>query len=275
METLNIDGAQIEYEVRGAGEPVLLIHLSLIADGLAFPLFAQAEIAGRCQLIHYHRRGYPGSSLGLEPLTISRGARDAATLLRHLGVKDAHVVGHSIGGLIALQLAVDAPELVGSLALLEPSLTMVPSAKASQGQLFGPMLEAYRSGNKGQAAEIFCGNVFSPNWQAIVERAVPGGVEQAVAAMDTFVQELAPMQAWQFGLQQAALVHQPVLSVLGVARRNALMEEGRELIHAWFPQAEDCDLPTWHGLQMEDPRGAAHALMEFFACHAAARLPEG
>ena len=42
--------------------------------------------------------------------------------MTHLGVERAHVVGHSFGGCIALQLALDTPEIVHSLALIEPGL---------------------------------------------------------------------------------------------------------------------------------------------------------
>ncbi len=117
MERLQVENAVIEYQVRGSGEPVLLLHLSVIADGLAYPLFGQPELVAQYQFILYHRRGYAGSTLGSEPLTLARQAADAAALLRHLGIRRAHVAGHSFGGLIALQLALAEPDLVHSLAL--------------------------------------------------------------------------------------------------------------------------------------------------------------
>src|SRR5512133_1746151 len=86
MERFDADGIEIEYQVQGDGEPVLLIPLSVTIDGLGLPLLAQPEIASRYQLIHYHRRGYLGSTLGPDPLTIALEAGDAAILLRHLGV---------------------------------------------------------------------------------------------------------------------------------------------------------------------------------------------
>lgn len=273
MEHLEVDGAVIEYEVHGNGEPVLLIPPALINDALACPLLAQPELASRYQLIHYHRRGYMGSTQGSEPPTISRQAKDAAALLYHLDLKSAHIAGHSIGGLIALQLAFDAPGLVHSLALLEPPLEMVPSGKASYERGVLPMVNAYHSGNKRQAIEIFCDNVFGPNWQSIIERAIPGGVEQTMKGIDAFIQELSAIREWQFGFQQAAMIHQPVLSVLGVLYRNLFMIEGRGLLHSWFPQAEDLDVNATHLLQIQDPKGVAHGLAEFFARHAMARLP--
>lgn len=266
MEQLQIDSAAIEYEVQGKGEPVLLIPLSLVGDGLGRPLLAQPELAAHYQIIHYHRRGYLGSTLGSEPLTGTCQASDAASLLRHLEVKAAHIVGHSFGGLIALQLAMDAPELVHSLALLEPPLRMVPSGKASFERINLPMINAYRAGDKRKAVELFSNAVFGADWQTIVEQAVPGGVEQVVRDVDTFIQEQAAFKDWQFGSTEAASIRQPVLSVLGT-HSNQFMKEGRALLHAWFPQTEDCDVPTTHLLQMQDPKGVAQGLTGFFSRH--------
>ncbi len=265
MEYLEIDSAVIEYEVQGKGEPVLLIPLSLVGDGLGRPLLARPELASRYQLIHYHRRGYMGSTLGTEPLTATRQAADAAALLRHLGVKTAHIAGHSFGGLIGLQLALDSPELVHSIALLEPPLRMVPSAQASFERVNLPMINAYRAGDKRKAVELFSNAVFGPNWQAIVEQSVPGGVEQADRDLDTFIQEQAAFQGWDFGPVEAAAITQPVLSILGAAVNNPFMREGRALLHSWFPQTEDCDVPTTHLLQMQDPKGVAQGLAQFFS----------
>ncbi len=266
MERLQIDNAQIEYEVRGKGEPVLLIHLSVVADGLADPLFRRPEIASRYQLIHFHRRGYGGSTLGSIPLTVAREAADAAALLRQLAVRRAHVAGHSFGGMIALQLALDHPNLVHSLALLEPSLPMVPGGEARLQQLFAPMMNAYRAGEKRKAMVTLSDAIFGPGWQAVVERAVPGGVEQAVKDFDTFMQEQAPIREWQFGPAEAATIHQPVLSVLGI-HTSPFMKAGRSLLHEWFPRAEQCDIESTHLLQMQDPIAVANGLAGFFSRH--------
>jgi pimeloyl-ACP methyl ester carboxylesterase len=68
--------------------------------------------------------------------------------MQYLGVACAHVVGHSYGGTIALQLALDAPEAVHSLALLEPALlSAVPGASQFM-EAMGPVLQMYEAGNK-------------------------------------------------------------------------------------------------------------------------------
>jgi hypothetical protein len=68
MDRIRVDDAEIEYEVRGDGEPVLLIPPSVVIDSLAHPLLRQPELAGGYRLIHYHRRGWAGSTLGEGPL---------------------------------------------------------------------------------------------------------------------------------------------------------------------------------------------------------------
>jgi 3-oxoadipate enol-lactonase len=128
------------------------------------------------------------------------------------------------------------------------------------------MLNAYQSGDKRRAVEIFADPVFGPNWQPVVEQAVPGGVEQAIKDADTFMEEQATIQEWQFGPAQAAAIRQPVLSVLGV-RSTPFMKKGREMLHAWLPQTEDLDLDTTHLLQMQDPEGVARGLVTFFGRH--------
>ena len=115
MNRVQIGGSELEYEVRGAGEPVVLVHGSHIADAFA-PLLVEPMLTERYQLILYHRRGFAGSTHPDGPLSIVQQAADCRAVMRHIGVPCAHIVGHSYGGAIALQLALDAPEAVHSLA---------------------------------------------------------------------------------------------------------------------------------------------------------------
>lgn len=120
MRSAAVDGVTLEYESHGTGDPVALIHLSLYADSFA-PLMDQPALEGY-RLVRYHRRGYVGSSRTAGPVTIGDQAADLGGLLEYLGVRRAHIAGHSYGGLIALQLALNRPDLVASLVLMEPAL---------------------------------------------------------------------------------------------------------------------------------------------------------
>src|SRR5438270_11018414 len=144
LERATLEGVELEYTVQGTGEPVLLIHAGVFADWFV-PLLQEPRLAGY-RLIHYHRVGYAGSSRPAGAVSIADQAAHARALLRSLGIDRAHVVGHSSGGNIALQLALDAPEMVASLTLLEPALVDVPSGAAFFGTAVVPTLRQFSAG---------------------------------------------------------------------------------------------------------------------------------
>ena len=124
-QRVKLDGVELDCEIRGAGDPIVLVHAGLFADWFT-PLVDQAALR-HYRFVSFHRAGYAGSSRVAGPLSIARQAAYAQALMVQLGVGRAHVVGHSDGGNIALQLALDAPKMVHTLALLEPALPVAPS----------------------------------------------------------------------------------------------------------------------------------------------------
>jgi pimeloyl-ACP methyl ester carboxylesterase len=135
-----------------------------------------------------------------------------------LGIGRAHLVGHSSSANIALQLALDAPEAVGSVALLEPALQAVPSRAAVAGSVLVPAMERYRAGDRAAAVDIWMTGVCGPGWREVLERALPGAFDQPVADADTFfAQELPAVREWSFGAAEVARVTQPALAVPGGA----------------------------------------------------------
>jgi pimeloyl-ACP methyl ester carboxylesterase len=269
MNRAQIGARELEYEVRGAGEPVVLVHGSHIADAFA-PLLVEPVLTERYQLILYHRRGFAGSTQPDGSLSIVQQAADCRAFMRHLGVQSAHIVGHSYGGAIALQLALDAPEAVHSLALLEPALLIVPSAQQFM-EAMAPVLQMYEAGNKAGAVDGFLQAVVGPEYRSILDRMLPGAFAQAVADADTFFRiELPAVQQWSFTQADAARITQPVLAVLG-ADSHTLWSgwvEVHQLVQAWLPQAEAFVLKgATHGLQIIDPKGMAEGLAGFFVRH--------
>ena len=61
MQRAALDGVELEYEVRGSGEPVLLVYAGAFADWFA-PLITEPSLAWQYALINYHRVGYGGGS---------------------------------------------------------------------------------------------------------------------------------------------------------------------------------------------------------------------
>jgi pimeloyl-ACP methyl ester carboxylesterase len=269
MERATVDGVELEYELKGSGEPVLLIPPGPIA-GAFLPFLSEPALVDRYRLIRYHRRGQAGSTPAARPVSFADHASDAASLLDHLGVRRAHVAGHSFGGNIALQLALDHPEVVQTLALLEPWTFAVPSAEAFLKQA-EPVLQAYGAGDREGAMAGFLGAVSGLDWEAcraVIDERIPGGADRALVEADfSFGSDLPALNAWKFGPEQAASISQPVLSVVGAESGRLFVEIG-ELLRSWFPQTDELTVEgAGHLLQIQRPERAAEGLAEFFVRH--------
>lgn len=270
MDIAKVNGTDLVFEVRGSGEPVLLMHPGILADAFV-PLLAEEILTERYLLINYHRRGYAGSAHPEGPFSIAQQAEDGRALMRHLGVENAHVVGHSFGGAIALQLALDAPDSVRSLALLEP---IVPGALSEPAQQYfldavGKAFGLYGAGDKAGAIDTWSRGAFGVQYRSVLDRVLPGAFDQAVADADALFQIEAPaLQLWSFTREDAGRIEQPVLSVYHEDPVWSGFFETHELLVKWLPQAEIFVLPNaTHLLQAMNPRGMAEALARFFARH--------
>jgi pimeloyl-ACP methyl ester carboxylesterase len=268
MQRARVNGVELEYEVAGSGEPVLLIS-PVVADGF-LPLVSERALAARYRLITYHKRGWAGSTHTPPPVSIADHAADAAALLDHIGVRRAHIVGHSSGAAVALQLALERPEFVHTLALLELSLLSVPSA-AGFLEKAGPAFEAYAAGRHETALAAFMSAVSGLEWEAcrtLLDERVPGAVRQAIKDADTFFGiELPALGTWTFGAEQAAAIVQPVLSVRGTDT-EPLWVEVADLLRVWLRHVEDCTIEgVGHLLHMQRPEPVAKCLAAFLNRH--------
>jgi pimeloyl-ACP methyl ester carboxylesterase len=266
MNRAKVNALELEYEVRGAGEPLLLIDM-LIADCFV-PLLPEPALADRYKLIRYHKRGWVGSTHTPPPVSIAEHAADAAALLEHLGVRRAHIAGHSTGASIGAQLALDHPEKVHTLTLLEPTLVSLPLGGAFL-KAAGPVFEAYRSGDHSGAFAMFVAAASGLEWEtcrALLEDRIPGAVMQSIKDADTFFGvELPAVTEWTFGPEQAAAIRTPVLSVIG-AETQPLWVEIAEFLRSSLPHLEECTIDAvGHLLQIQDPEPVARAMAGFLA----------
>ena len=271
MQNATINGVVLEYEVVGSGEPMLLIS-PVLADGF-LPLVSEPALAGRYQLIRYHKRGWVGSTHTEPPVSIADHAADAAALLDHLGVRRAHVAGHSSGAAVATQLALENPETVHTLILLELSLFSVPSGETFFQQV-GPAFATYERGEPEEALALFMSVVSGLDWptcRAVLDQRVPGALTQAIKDADTFFGvELPALTQWVFGAEQAAAIHQPVLSVRG-SRTQPLWVEVAAFLRSSLPHLQDCTIDgVGHLLHIQRPEPVARAMAEFLSRHSIA-----
>jgi len=263
MERVEVNGVELEYEVRGSGEPVLLIHGSHLC-GSFVPLMTQPVLTEHYTLIRYHRRGFRGSSPATGRVSVAQQADDARALLEYLRLGRAHVVGHSYGGPIGLQLAVDSPHSVASLSLFEAALLGVEGGEQVR-ELVASASRLYYQGEWEAAEDLFLG---SPKERSDITRSVPGGLDQALRDVDTYFTVEAPAHDdWDFGRAQGTQITCPVLFLVG-AQSSQLYRNARDQVVAWMPQTETAVLDgASHLLQIQAPAGAARILAEFLDAH--------
>ena len=268
MKHAKVNGVELEYEVTGTGPPVLLIS-PVLADGF-LPLVAEPSLNERYELMRYHKRGWVGSTHPSTPVSVADHAADAAALLDHLGTARAHIVGHSSGAAVAAQLALDEPDRVATLALLELSIFTVPSGESFL-EAAAPVLEAYTSGDHEGALSMFLSAVSGLDWptcRALLDERVPGAVTQAIKDADTFFGvELPGLIQWPFGAVEAAAIHQPVLSMLG-SNTAPLWVEVAEFLRTSVPDVEERTIDgVGHLLHIQQPVPVAHEIADFLQRH--------
>ncbi|GAB3833765.1 alpha/beta fold hydrolase [Dactylosporangium cerinum] len=219
-----IDGAEVAYtDSGGDGAPLLLIHAAGSADW--FTPLAALPVLDRYRVIRMVRAGYTGAAAP-GGLSIADHAGHAAALLRHLGAAPAHVLAHSSGTTIAMQLAFDHPDLVRTLMLSEPPLVDSLAAPedldvihAMLGPAIGAAMAATARGDLPAAFDVFMAAVCGPSFREVMTSAL--GADLVAAAEDSsrclFTGEIPAINGWSLDRQAAARLQQPVLLIQGSA----------------------------------------------------------
>jgi 3-oxoadipate enol-lactonase len=113
---ISVGDIKMYYQIFGRGEPLLMI-MGLAGHSLDWGEKLPGRLAERYQVILFDNRGAGRSDQPAGTLTINQMAGDAVGLMDSLGIDKAHVFGGSMGGMIALQVALDYPDRVNKLVL--------------------------------------------------------------------------------------------------------------------------------------------------------------
>lgn len=256
----------LEVEVLGAGEPVVIVQTALSVDELR-PLAHEVASRRGYQVIHYHRRGYAGSSPLLGAASVPVEAADCRALMAALNIETAHVVGVSYSAAIALTLASTAPEMVRTLTVMEPPPVGVPSARqfvAANARL----LETFTASGSLVALDEFLTMLLGTDWRAQSERLQPGSVEAMERDAVTFFEsDLPALLSWDFGAEQAAKITCPVLYV-GGSDSGPWFTQVRTRILRLLPRAENATVDgAGHSFAFTHPSDTARLLADFLGRH--------
>lgn len=242
------------YEEAGAGRPVILIHCPAVSHLLWRPLMARLRTICRCIAIDV--RGHGKSGLGDCPWSLPDAAADLAMLVHRLDLKPAPIlVGYSAGGLIALQAALDNPDLYAGFALIggfSEVSTFFLKNKVRLG------LVAVQLGlSAGVARNVVSTNHLSPEHARCM---LPEAESVRPRALGTFYRETLRTSF----TARLGEIRQPVLLIYGEGDRAMLPYY--EKLMAGLPHGRAAFIPQCdHRVPTRHPAACADLLAEFVA----------
>lgn len=150
MPTTTANSINIYYEVNGSGAPLVLI------SGLGYNLWQWHKmvpgLAEQFQVITFDNRGVGQTDKPAGPYSAGLLAGDTAALLKALDIPKAHVMGHSMGGFIAQEMALSYPDMVDKLILASTNfggprhLPITPEAMAVLGDVTSDPVTRFKNG---------------------------------------------------------------------------------------------------------------------------------
>jgi pimeloyl-ACP methyl ester carboxylesterase len=168
MPAVEVNGVSLYYERTGAGDAVIFLH------GLGSSTqdwSPQIEFfKDRYSCIAIDIRGHGQSEKAPGPYSIRMFAADVAALMSHLGVESAHLVGVSMGGMIAFQMAVDAPGRVRSMVIINAG-PEVPTRTLKEKWAVWQRLILFRLFSMRKIGETIGGRLFPDADQAALREA--------------------------------------------------------------------------------------------------------
>ncbi|MGV8953858.1 MAG: 3-oxoadipate enol-lactonase [Cypionkella sp.] len=229
MTLIYLDDVRLNVEVSGpvGGPAVVLIHALgtnlRIWDGVV------AMLPATCRVLRFDLRGHGASDVPAPPYSMGALIRDAERVMTHFGMRDAVVVGLSLGGLVAQGLAVKRLDLVRGMVLSNTA------AKIGSPAIWAERIEVMRGGAEAYAPTAMA-RMFGPRWQGVAGAEV---VRQMLldTAFDGWAGCAAAIGGADFYTTTAAL-RLPTLVIAGAHDGTTppdLVRETAELIpgHRW------------------------------------------
>lgn len=258
MARVRVGDIDVHYEEQGQGSGVVLVH------GLGNDLHLWDEIATELARLHrvirYDVRGFGETDKPAGPYTLAGFAADLAGLLDALGIDCAHVMGLSMGGVIAQRFALDFPRRARSLVLVSTSSEVGDKARAAWLRL-ADVIEA--RGFDARSADA--SRAFSPEFAARHPEIV-AATGQHNAANEPRAYAAAARASGGFAwTEELGRIDCPVLIVQGLADRltppGGSVKMARALRRARLLMVEGAG----HNIQIEQPVALANAAAGFFA----------
>jgi 3-oxoadipate enol-lactonase len=251
------DGVRIAYRFDGAPDkPVLLLSNSIGTDLHMWDGQVPA-LTEHFRLLRYDARGHGASDVPSGPYSLDRLGRDVVELLDALGLQRVHVLGLSLGGIVAQWLGIHVPERVGRLVLSNTAVYLGPPQQWDR-----PIADLQAAPDMQATAEMFLHNWFPARMLQENNEIVEGFRRTLLAT-----QREGVAGSWaavrDYDLRRTAtLIRNPTLVIAGEHDTVTSAGHGKELA-ATIPGARLTVLPTVHMANVERPAEFLDAVVPF------------
>ena len=256
-----VNGARLYYEAVGAGHPLVLLHAG-IADGRMWD-DQVAAFAERYRVVRYDARGFGRS--GAASGSFSPRA-DLAALFAALGIERARLVGLSMGGALAIDVALEYPELVSALVLAAARPGGLAPSKALRDG-WAAVDNAFAAGDVAGAVELELRMwVDGPGrTPAQVDPSVRERVREMDAALLALPDEGEPEPLDPPAVERLDEIAVPTLVIVGDADQPDVLA-GTDVLVEGIPGARKAVIPnTAHVPNMERPAEFNRLVLDFLA----------
>jgi pimeloyl-ACP methyl ester carboxylesterase len=265
---IDVGDAELEYWDRGPrdADTLFLVHAGVFGEWFR-PMFDEPAL-DRFRLIRVHRAGYGASSHSGAHLTLADHARQCCRLLRELGIRRAHWIGHSSSGCIGLQAALDNPDLIAGLVLLEPAPNPAgPSSQDLTRSVIGPTMAAVGAGDFAQATDTFLRGVDGPDYRDTITARLGEDAFNRIVRDATFffTDEIRASVEWNLNPERAAQITVPTLLVTGgdSAAVTSVYDETATILASMLPAARHIVLPgVRHSMPLQNPSRVAQLVAD-------------
>jgi 3-oxoadipate enol-lactonase len=258
MSKFRINDIQLYYEEEGAGAPLVFIHgLGSSTRDWEYQI---PEFRKNYRVVAFDLRGHGQSDKPPGPYSLPLFASDTASLLKALGIDAAHIVGISLGGGVALQLAIDAPTLTKTLVIVNSGPTMVGTGDEARKEVDSRVAIVQQMGMRGMG-------------QALAPRLFPK--PEHASLRDTFVERWAENDPRAYIDALLSMVGWNVTSQLGSIRCPTLVVSSDQdytpvvLKGAYVKQMPNAELAViadaHHAVSIERPQAFNAVLAQFLA----------
>jgi 3-oxoadipate enol-lactonase/4-carboxymuconolactone decarboxylase len=251
-------GVRLYWKLDGEDARPPLVLLNSIGTDMSLWESALPYLHATFRTLRIDARGHGASDAPGGDYDLAMLAGDVAAVMEEAGIDRAAVAGVSLGGMVAMQLALDHPEAVDALAIVCSSAAMDPAAWSER-------IAAVRAGGTASIADLAVGRFFSPEFVKShpataqgVRRALTGMAAQGYAGASAAIRDMDL-------LNRLPDVAQRTLVIGGHRDVSTPFAEHGRMIADRIPQTEVAHLDVGHLAPIEAPSALAATLRRFFS----------